>query len=109
MAPETDIVVQNKDLNIVLDPKLRPVPDKRSPTQLHPNIKTPVKFRTWATPAHSQVYAQLVMTQRSIHTLATQVRFERKTKNREGVLAPRFVEWMMGYPLGFTDFGGDLC
>jgi hypothetical protein len=66
-------------------------------TQLHPNIKTPVKFRTWATPAHSQVYAQLVMTQRSIHTLATQVRFERKTKNREGVLAPRFVEWMMGY------------
>jgi hypothetical protein len=49
------------------------------------------------------------MTQRSIHTLATQVRFERKTKNREGVLAPRFVEWMMGYPLGFTDFDGDLC
>lgn len=108
-APISAIVVNNMDLGIVLVPSLRPLPTKTSPTQLHPNITTPVKFRTWATPAHSQVYAQLVMTKRSVHTLATQVRFEKRTKNREGVLAPRFVEWMMGYPLGFTDYGGDKC
>ena len=109
MAPTVEIPVRDDDLKIVLDPKLRPLPDKRSPTQLHPNITKPVHFKTWATPAHSQVYAQLVMTKRSIHTLATQIRFERKTTNREGVLAPRFAEWLMGYPLGFTDFGGDKC
>ena len=105
----TDVAKNGKELSIVLDPKTRAPPKKASPNQVHPSMTAPVRLGIWATPAHSQAHSQRVMTLRSIQSLPTQIRFERGTKNREGVLAPMFTEWMMGYPLGFTDARGDKC
>lgn len=107
--PQYPIIVKGGDKKLVFDPKLRKQPLKKPPTQTTPNIVVPVKSKQWATPAHSQVYSQRILSERSIHVLPTQVRYERKTKGRENTLAGNFVEWMMGYPLGYTDFGNDEC
>jgi hypothetical protein len=60
-------------------------------------------FRGWSTPRHSS-HTSNVITTRTCRDLPTQVRFERKTPDhlRRGVLNPEFVEWMMGYPKGYT-------
>lgn len=55
------------------------------------------------------VTASHVLTPRTLRDLPSQVRFERQTPEelRKGQLSPEFVEYMMGYPAGWTDVGGD--
>jgi len=50
-----------------------------------------------------------VLTQRTVRDLPCQVRFERSTPDelRGGSVNPEFVEWLMGYPRGWTRAAGD--
>jgi hypothetical protein len=46
------------------------------------------------------------LSMRSINDLPTQIRFEKNTKDRHyDYPSPEFVEWMMGLPVGWTDYG----
>jgi hypothetical protein len=67
-------------------------------------LTEPVNARQWSTPRHCNTGASNYLTARSVADLPTQVRFERGTLDAErtGQLNPAFVEWMMGYPAGWT-------
>jgi hypothetical protein len=68
-------------------------------------IIEPVVQYTWATPRRSLPLTNF-LTARSVRDLATQVRFERGTPKsmRKGCVTPEFVEYLMGYPPGWTDY-----
>jgi hypothetical protein len=67
-------------------------------------ITTATVMPHWATPRHGMLGACHVLSSRSIRDLPTQVRFEQGTPDavRTGHLRSEFVEWMMGYPQGWT-------
>jgi len=103
--------IQKKDskcrtLNLVLDPKIytstKP-PHSFLATDL---VKTSIKINRWGTPTSSTLGPANYLTERSKIPLHTQVRFELSTPNalRKGRVSPEFVEWMMGYPIGWTRF-----
>lgn len=79
------------------------------PASLPPRVTTEVvrskKMRAWSTPRTSQVEACRILTERSVRDLPTQARFEVGTPEhlRPGHLEPKFVEWLMGFPLGWTE------
>lgn len=62
----------------------------------------------WSTPRHGNTEPSNYMTRRSIRDLPTQVRFEKNTPKplRKGSVTPEFLEYLMGYPIGWTEFGG---
>lgn len=61
-------------------------------------------LKHWSTPRHGNVRSCNYLTERSLRDLPTQVRFERDTPEalRPGTLSGEFVEWLMGYPPGWT-------
>ena len=66
-------------------------------------LKGPVEKHLWATPRHSNMRPSNYLTSRCIKDLPTQVRFERGTKGRrDGYVTPEFVEYLMGYEIGWT-------
>ena len=69
-----------------------------------PALRTKTRLGYWATPRASLVTAAQVMTQRTAHDLQTQIRNEIDTPDEERACAvnPEFVEWLMGYPRGWT-------
>lgn len=89
----------------VFDPKLYTSIKPRSKLQTAPLIVQPVTSMWWMTPRHTNVSAANVLTQRTLRDLPSQVRFERATpdKLREGQISAEFVEWIMGFPSGWTD------
>ena len=99
---KTPLTRKNVDRKLVFDPKVIRAPTEKSPMQTTATLKVPVVYKQWATPRHGQVGSCRVLTERSVKDLPTQVRFERGTKNRNGTLSGDFVEWMMGYPIGWT-------
>ena len=68
-----------------------------------PYVTTPVHARSWSTP-RSVTSAARELTERMVRDLPTQVRFEVSTPDalRSGQISPYFVEWLMGYPKGWT-------
>jgi hypothetical protein len=100
-APPQGVAYPRPRLHLVMDPALYRAPVKGP--QTCEELKGPTVFRGWSTPRHSS-HTSNVITTRTCRDLPTQVRFERKTpdKLRRGVLNPEFVEWMMGYPKGYT-------
>jgi hypothetical protein len=54
------------------------------------------------TPRCSSYNPNKYLTERSVCDLQTQLRFEIRTENREGIPNPTFIEWMQGYPSGWT-------
>ena len=70
-----------------------------------PRLRRPVKLSAWPTPRHGVTGAVNVITHRTIRDLPSVVRFEARTPDRlrTGVTNPGFVEWMMGFPRGWTD------
>lgn len=46
-----------------------------------------------------------ILTMRTKNDLPTQLRFEQQTTNRGGVPNPAYLEWLMGYPPGWTGDG----
>ena len=65
---------------------------------------------TWATPRHSNLIPSRVLTRRTILDLPTQVRFAQDTPDalRQGTPNPEFLEWLMGFPRGWTNPFGTI-
>jgi len=94
----------SRDFHLVLDPKTF-ISSKPPNPLLHRKFVTrPVKLKVWGTPTSNTRNAANFLTERSKIPLHTQVRFERRTPNhlRHGKVSPEFVEWMMGFPTGWT-------
>ena len=68
-----------------------------------PLLTEPKRLARWATPRRSGL-ASNILTVRTCADLPTRVRFEVNTPNelRTGVINPEFVEWIMGYDIGWT-------
>lgn len=95
------------DDGLIFDPAVFCSDKPRSKLQRMDAVPGPVTARRWTTPRHGNVTAANVLTPRTLRDLPTQVRFERGTATelRNGQISPEFVEWMMGYPIGWTLLG----
>ena len=69
-------------------------------------LLTSKKMRAWSTPRKTMTGACNVLTARSSKDLPTQLRFERCTPASmvDGIMNPCWVEYLMGFPSGWTDF-----
>lgn len=95
------------DLDLEFDARLyRPAKGhKYSALKRYPSLRRRVYAKCWATPRHNMTGASAAITRRTKGDLPTQVRFERSTPNHlrpGGAVNPVFVEWLMGYPEGWT-------
>jgi site-specific DNA-cytosine methylase len=95
---------ERPDLKLVIIP-----PVIKSRRGLNPLIgstilKKPVSIARWATPRYGNTGAVNVLTERTVLDLASQIRYERKTPAslKGGHVNGEFVEWMQGYPKGYT-------
>jgi len=89
---------------LILDPDAYTAPVPPSYRMTTGILTAPVELYAWYTPRHANVGCSNYLTNRSRRDLGTQVRFERETDDqfRHGYLAPQFLEWLMGYPLDYT-------
>jgi hypothetical protein len=69
-------------------------------------LRRPVEKRTWATPVVAVVQPANYLSRRADHSLPTQLRFESRTPDalRAGSPSPGWIEWIMGFPAGWTRF-----
>lgn len=69
-------------------------------------LDRPITKKLWATPRRSCTGAGNFLTERLSHDLPTQIRFEIGTndKIRSGKVSPEFVEYLMGFPIGWTAY-----
>ena len=95
---------------LVFDPTLFKTSKPPSVLLSSPRLTGPVGSSKWATPRHGCTGSSNYITERTVRDLPTQVRFEAKTvdRNRGGGVNPEFVEWLMGYPAGWTRAGADV-
>ena len=70
-------------------------------------ITKPIPLSAWSTPRHANFGASNYLTTRSMNDLGTQIRFEQDTPDalRGGYISVHFLEWLMGYPLDYTNAG----
>lgn len=89
---------------LTFDPRAFTTKKPPSSALSSPRVVKPVKRTKWSTPRHGCTGASNYLTERSLRDLPTQVRFERSTSDRHrgGGVNPAFVEWLMGYPSGWT-------
>jgi len=94
---------QSPKLKIVVDPASyrggRPPVGKVS----RAFISRPIEYSSFHTPRHES-HTSNALTERTIMDLPTMIRYERETPDevRGGVIEPKFVEWLMGYRIGWT-------
>jgi hypothetical protein len=95
--------MKSPSLKLVFDPKAYRGRKTQHPASESPVLKAPVKATSWSTP-RSVTNAGNVLTERMMRDLPTQVRFEAGTPDglRGGQVSAAFVEWLMGYPRGWT-------
>ena len=89
----------------VLDPAAYKAPKGYVPRDTSGRVTKPVRRSCWATPRVSNgLHGMHVLTVRGKNDLGSQLRYERGTPDalRPGYTNPEFVEWMMGYPRGWT-------
>lgn len=68
-------------------------------------IQQPRPTRMWGTPRGGCVGASTVLTRRGKNDLYTALRFERDTPElRRGYANADWVDWLMGFPTGWTEF-----
>jgi len=69
-------------------------------------LTRPITKKLWGTPRRSCIGAGNFLTKRLSDDLPTQIRFEVGTNDRlrSGRVSVEFVEYLMGFPLGWTDF-----
>lgn len=93
-------------VQLVFDPRAFVSKTISPPTQTAERLRKPVIRHNWGTPRHNRPahYGNNVLTMRNIRDLATQVRFEVNTPDhlRAGQVSAEFVEYLMGYPKGYT-------
>ena len=68
-------------------------------------VAEPISKTRWSTPRAGMHGACHVLTDRSSRDLPTMIRFERNTPDelRGGFMAVAWNEWLMGYPVGYTN------
>ena len=93
----------------ILDPKAYASTAKKSPLNTLDPHSAPITITTWATPRHGGGGSR-VLTARTERDLGTQLRFAADTPNalRDGEPNPEFVEWLMGFPKGWTSTTGQV-
>lgn len=92
-------------LKLVLDPNAFKSKKPISKDATSGFIKKPKPITLWSTiRANNGAFAMNVLTNRGSHDLGSQLRFERRTpaSQRKGVTNPKFGEWLMGLPQGWT-------
>jgi hypothetical protein len=97
--------MRRPSLDIVLDPRVfGPRRKPLSPRISSPLVTVPLHTNAWATPRRGGG-GGFVLTERMTQDLVMQLRFARDTPDaqRRGQVNPEFVEWMMGYPRGWTE------
>lgn len=96
---------KRKNLSLMLDPGSYRTIKPLNRLVSSPLITTVIQKQRWATPRRGVQGAYLRMTKRSLADLPTQIRFERETPDdlREGQQNAEFLEFLMGYPLGYTE------
>lgn len=92
------------DLRLILNPKLFKSKKPKASSLSNPILKTPMMIRLWATPRAQMTNSCNYLTTRAVLDLPNQIRFEESTPNhlRAGKTNADFVEWLMGYPGGWT-------
>jgi len=94
---------QHPPRNLVLDPDAYTSPLPPSHQLTHPILTEKRIISHWATPRATSYGPSNYITVRSKRDLATQVRFEQgTTSNRRARVSPEFVEFLMGFPIGWT-------
>ena len=103
------VLKQSPKLNIIVDPAS--YRGTRAPVGKVSRefISRPVHYSSFHTPRHES-HASNALTERTIMDLPTMIRFERETPDevRGGVIEPKFLEWLMGYRIGWTASGALL-
>ena len=91
-------------LPITLVPEKHARPQGYIPKNKLSPLRGPTTRPYWATPRAGLTGASQVLTERTSRDLPTQVRHEAGTPDRERAcpVAPEFLEWLMGYPRGWT-------
>ena len=99
---------RSASLCLTFDPSTYASDKPRNKRQTTPQIQVPVHACRWMTPRHGNVSAANILTQRTLRDLPSQVRFECTTPDqlRSGQIAPEFVEYLMGFPIGWTHTEG---
>lgn len=87
----------------ILDPAVFTSPKPRKQTRIQaPTMDTPHRMTYLSTP-RTIIQPANYLTRRSYKDVGTQLRFERSTQNRQNLVDTRYIEWMQGYPAGWTD------
>jgi hypothetical protein len=104
LLPKPPVSKQGK-VDLIFDPAVF-IDEEKQANSRHTSdlITEPVHKGLWSTPRHGMTGTCNILSERSIRDLPTQIRFERSTPDalRHGQMAPEFVEWLMGYPSGWT-------
>jgi DNA (cytosine-5)-methyltransferase 1 len=92
------------NLNLTIIPPQITKKQKANPMITTTILRKPVKLAHWSTPRYSMTQYANVLTERTIIDLPSQIRYEKSTPKslRKGHVNGEFLEWMMGYPIGFT-------
>jgi site-specific DNA-cytosine methylase len=93
--------------NLVLDPKkFSGTPTGNVTARV---FTEPIMTDAWSTPRRTS-HVSYVLTGRTWRDLPTQARFEVNTPDelRQGMVHPRFLEWLMGYPMDWSKYVNSL-
>jgi site-specific DNA-cytosine methylase len=102
-APPTRDGRRDTRKDITLDPALFTGRDRRAVKKASPFIERQVTSRYFMTPRHSMTHATNKLTERTAYDLPTQLRFMQGcTGPRDGYANPQFIEFLMGFPIGWT-------
>jgi C-5 cytosine-specific DNA methylase len=94
-------------LSLLFDPRVHRPTRPPASSLSAPRLTKPVRATRWATPRHGCINPCNYITHRTLRDLPTQVRFEASTRqeHRAGYVNSAFLEWLMGYPAGWTRGG----
>ena len=74
----------------------------KSAKQTRPLVQKPIRLQRLATPRHKGWGVSSVLTERSRYDLITQLAFASDRRDNASHVNPGYVEYMMGFPLGWT-------
>jgi len=74
----------------------------KSAKQTRPLVQKPIRLKRLATPRHLGWGVSSVLTERSRYDLITQLAFASDRRDNASHVNPGYVEYMMGFPLGWT-------
>lgn len=97
------------NLRILIDPHTFKNPKSYTPSMplTSGKVRTVQQIDHWATPRHAVGYiGARTLTNRCMRDLGSQLRFARDTPDaiRSGYTNPDWVDWLMGFPVGWTKF-----